>query len=123
MLISEINGALLAYLGDAVIERLVRKRLILSGGKLGEINKIADKLVRAGYQSGAADRILPDLTEEEASVFRRGKNIHTNSIPKSATASEYRKATGLEAVFGYLDLKGDTERIEALISKAFFNED
>ena len=123
MLISEINGALLAYLGDAVIERLVRKRLILSGGKLGELNKIADRLVRAGYQSGAADRILPDLTEEEANVFRRGKNIYTNSIPKSATASEYRKATGLEAVFGYLDLKGDTERIEALISKAFFNED
>ena len=62
------------------------------------------------------------VTDEELSAYKRGKTIHTNSIPKSATALEYRKATGLEAVFGYLCLKGDTERMEFLLEKGFFEE-
>ena len=115
----EINGGLLAYLGDAVIERLVRKRLILDGGRLGELNKVADSLVRAGYQSKAGEKILPLLTEEELSAYRRGKNFHTGNTPKGATPSEYKKATALEALFGYLDLKGETERIEFLFNEAF----
>ncbi len=121
MVAGEINGALLAYLGDAVIERLVRKKLILDGGSLGEVNKVADGLVRAGFQSKAADKLLPLLTEDEASAYRRGKNHHTGSLPKNATQSEYKKATGLEALFGYLDLMGETERIDFLIGEAFFN--
>ncbi len=117
----EINGALLAYLGDAVIERLVRKKLVQSGGKLGQLNKTADSLVRAGYQSRAGEKILHLLTEEETCAYRRGKNIHTNSVPKNATQNEYKKATALEALFGYLELKGETERIEFLFNKAFFD--
>lgn len=120
MTVGEINGALLAYLGDAVIERLVRKRLILNGGSLSDVNKLADSLVRAGSQSKAADKILPLLTEEEASAYRRGKNLHHSSVPKNATQNEYKKATGFEALFGYLDLIGDTERIEQLLTEAFF---
>ena len=81
MISGEINGGLLAYLGDAVIERLVRKKLILDGGKLGELNKVADGLVRAGFQSKAGERILPLLTEDELNVYRRGKNFHFNSLP------------------------------------------
>jgi ribonuclease-3 family protein len=118
----EINGALLAYLGDAVIERLVRKRLVQEGGKLGEINKAADSLVRAASQSRAGEKILPLLTEEEQCAYRRGKNFHTSNTPKGASQSEYKKATALEALFGYLDLKGETERIELLINEAFFSE-
>ena len=123
MTASEINGGLLAYLGDAVIERLVRKRLILDGGRLGDVNKIADGLVRAGYQSRAGERILPLLTEEELAAYRRGKNFHSGSIPKNASQNEYKKATALEALFGYLDIQGETERIEYLFKEAFFPEE
>lgn len=122
-MISEINGANLAYLGDAVLELLVRKRLVLSGGKLGDINKIADGYVRAGAQSKAADKLASVLTDEETAVYKRGKNVHHNSIPKNATEKEYKKATGLEALFGYLYLKGETERIEELLDIAFPGND
>ena len=122
-MISEINGANLAYLGDAVLELLVRKKLVLSGGKLGDINKIADAYVRAGAQSKAADKLASVLTDEETAVYKRVKNVHHNSIPKNATEKEYKKATGLEALFGYLYLKGDTERIEELLDIAFPGND
>ena len=116
----EISGALLAYLGDAQLELEVRKRLVLQGGKLGELNKEADELVSAIGQCEALEKLLPLFTDEEAAAFRRGKNVHTNSIPKHCTPLQYRKATGLEAVFGYLALKKDTERIEYLVIKGFF---
>ena len=116
----EISGALLAYLGDAQLELEVRKRLVLQGGKIGELNKEADELVSAEGQCEALEKIMPLFTEEEASAFRRGKNVHTNSIPKHCTPLQYRKATGLEAVFGYLALKKDTDRIELLVRKGFF---
>ena len=122
-ILTEINGANLAYVGDAVIELLVRKKLVTQGGKLGELNRKADAFVRAGYQCKALERLIPIMTEEEAAVFRRGKNIHTNSIPKNATQAEYRKATGLEAVFGYLYLKDEQERIEFLLETGFFQDD
>ena len=82
----EINGAILAYLGDAVIERLVRKKLIRDGGSLSDINKVADSLVRASFQSKAGEKILPCLTDEETAAYRRGKNIHVSSVPKGANA-------------------------------------
>ena len=122
-MISEINGANLAYLGDAVLELLVRRKLVLSGGKLGDINKIADTYVKAGAQSKAADKLASVLTDEETAVYKRGKNVHHNSIPKNATEKEYKKATGLEALFGYLYLKGDSERIEELLDIAFPGND
>ena len=120
---NEINGGLLAYVGDAVIERLVRKKLVLDGGKLGEINKTADALVRAGYQSRAGERILPLLSEEELAAYRRGKNFHFSSVPKNASQGEYKKATALEALFGYLDILGETERIEYFFKEAFFPDE
>ncbi len=117
----ELNGALLAYLGDAQMELLVRKRLVLKGGKLGDLNKATDALVCARAQVSALERLMPLFTEDELAIFKRGKNIHTNSVPKSVTQLQYRKATGLEAVFGYLCLKGDTERMEHLIDQAYFS--
>ncbi len=119
-MISEISGANLAYIGDAVIELLIRERLVKTGGKVGELNKTADSYVRAGYQSMAADRLEPLLTEAEAAAYRRGKNVHTNYLPKNATRIEYRKATGLEALFGYLYLAGENERLRFLLEKGFF---
>lgn len=118
----ELNGALLAYLGDALLELLVRKKLVCEGGKIGDLNKNADALVSAEGQCKALEILLPILTEEETAAFRRGKNIHTNSIPKHCTALQYRKATGLEAVFGYLAMKNDTDRADTLVTLGFFPE-
>lgn len=122
MMITEINGANLAYLGDAVMELLVRKRLVLLGGKLGDINKVADGYVRAENQSKAADKLRSVLTEEELSVYKRGRNVHVNSVPKHATEREYKKATGLEALFGYLYLKNENARIDELFELGFFGD-
>ena len=115
-----LSGSLLAYLGDAQLELIVRKKLILRGGRLGELNKAADSLVSAEGQCKALEKLMPLFTDEEAAAFRRGNNIHTNSIPKHCTPLQYRKATGLEAVFGYLALKNDAERIEFFVDVGFF---
>ena len=77
--------------------------------------------ISAKAQVLALEKLLPVFTDEEMAVFKRGKNIHTNSVPKSVTQLQYRKATGLEAVFGYLCLKNDTERMEELINLAYFD--
>ena len=116
----EINGASLAYIGDAVIELTVRQTLLeLGSGDVGAMNKIADSLVRATAQSEAMDKIIPMLTEEELAVYKRGRNTHSHTVPKSAKVSEYRKATGMEALFGYLHLEGKTDRIKELFNAAY----
>lgn len=117
----EMNGLTLAYLGDAQIELWVRKRLTLRGGRIGELNKQADRLVCATAQCEALEKILPLLTEEEEAAFRRGKNSHVGSVPKSCTVAQYLRATGFEAIFGYLCVKGETERIDFLLEKAYFS--
>ena len=116
----EMNGASLAYLGDAVIELTVRQALLEQGsGDVGAMNRIADSLVRATAQSEAMDKIMPLLTEDELAVYKRGRNTHSHTVPKSAKVSEYRKATGMEALFGYLYLEGHSERIKELFAIAY----
>lgn len=120
----EMNGASLAYLGDAVIELKVREALLSRDvGDVGKMNKIADSLVRATYQSQAMDRLLPLLTEEETAVYKRGRNTHSHTVPKSAKVSDYRKATGMEALFGFLYLEGRGERLTELFAVAFEEND
>ena len=120
----EMNGASLAYLGDAVIELKVREMLLSRDvGEVGKMNRIADTLVRATYQSQAMDRLLPLLTEEENAVYKRGRNTHSHTVPKSAKVSDYRKATGMEALFGFLHLEGRTERLNRLFDVAFPEEE
>ena len=116
----EMNGASLAYLGDAVIELKVREMLLSRDtGDVGKMNRIADTLVRATYQSQAMDRLLPLLTDEETAVYKRGRNTHSHTVPKSAKVSDYRKATGMEALFGFLHLEGRAERLNELFTIAF----
>ena len=118
----EMSGSSLAYLGDAVIELMVREMLLSRDmGDVGKMNKIADGLVRATYQSQAMDRLMPILTEEEIAVFKRGRNTHSHTVPKSAKVSDYRKATGMEALFGFLYLEGRQDRLNELFSVAFEN--
>lgn len=116
----EMSGSSLAYLGDAVIELMVREMLLSRDiGDVGKMNKIADTLVRATYQSQAMDRLMPLLTEEEIAVYKRGRNTHSHTVPKSAKVSDYRKATGMEALFGFLYAEGRKERLTELFAIAF----
>ncbi|MBR6558245.1 MAG: ribonuclease III [Clostridia bacterium] len=118
-----VSTAALAYLGDSVTELWVRCRLVSSGiSNAGKLNELALGYVRATAQSAALKRVLPHFTEEEAAVFRRGKNIDHHSMPKSASQKEYREATGFETVFGYLYLAGRNERIDELLSLAYPEE-
>jgi len=118
--INEMNGATLAYLGDAVLETLVRTRLLETGIRdVGKLNLMALSYVRATKQSEALEKLLPYLSEEENEIYHRGRNANNLSIPKSASALEYRRATGLEALFGYLYLLGRNDRIKTLFDIAF----
>ena len=107
----------LAFYGDSVYEVLVRERVVTQHQtNAGRLHDMAVERVRASYQSEAVNVIEPMLTEKEADILRRGRNAGGISVPKSAKPSEYRRATALEALFGYLALTGQQERIETLFS-------
>ena len=105
----------LAYLGDAVYEVMVRSWLCLHG-KLtpGKLHKAALAYVSAPKQAAKMDILLPILTEEETTIFKRGRNASPHSYPKGATRREYQIATGMESLFGWLYLQGRTDRLNEL---------
>lgn len=114
------STAALAYLGDGVIEMLVREHLVKSGlSSSAKLNKKALDFVRAPMQAEAMKNILDLLTEEETDIFHRGRNIGHTNTPKSATVAEYRAATGMETLFGYLYLAERYERISELFALAY----
>ena len=122
--IKDISSLDLAYLGDAVMELLVREHLVRNGvSGPWALNKEALSYVRATAQSAAVENILPLLSEEETSVYKRARNSHTASVPKSASACEYRRATGLEALFAWLWLLDRKERAKELFDVAYKNSD
>ena len=105
----------LAFYGDSVYEVLVRERVVTRHQtNAGRLHDMAVERVRASYQSEAVNVIEPMLTEKEADILRRGRNAGGISVPKSAKPSEYRRATALEALFGYLSLTGQDGRIGEL---------
>lgn len=102
----------LAFLGDAVYEQLVRERILLEANRpVGQLHQLAVKKVCAAFQAKAVAYILPFLSEEELTILKRGRNATGTTVPKHSSAVEYRHATALECLFGYLHLKGETERI------------
>ena len=106
----------LAYIGDAVYELVIRTVLVQKGNcPVNRLNQKASQLVKASAQSDMIRRLEPHLTEEEASVYRRGRNAHSPTMAKHATMGDYRRDTGLEALVGYLYLKEDLPRIIDLI--------
>lgn len=114
----------LAYLGDAAFELLVREHLILSGHSgAGRLNRMAKEYVTAVRQAEAAERILPVLNEVEAGVYRRARNQSKAAPPPSATTAEYRKATALEALFAYLYLVGEHDRMRELFTIGYPDAD
>ncbi len=113
--IRSISSIGLAHLGDAVYELLVRSYLCAHGKATGKgLHRATIELVCAPAQARMAEKILPQLTEEERSVFRRGRNANVHSIPHHASRAEYQQATALEALFGWLYLHGQRERISQL---------
>ena len=113
----QYSSEVLAYIGDAAYELAVRRACVAEGiCDLAILNRVVTAQVRAVAQSAAVERLLPHLTEEEEGVFRRGRNKHRVAAPKSASAQEYRRATGLEALFGWLSLTESTARFAELFS-------
>lgn len=116
------SPAALAFYGDCAWEILVRRRLLEKGNApSAKLHKQSVELVRASFQSQAADIIENMLTEEEADILRRGRNATGLSVPKSSTPKEYHRATGFEALFGFLFLIGEFERAETLF-EVIWNE-
>ena len=111
-ILGEVSSLNLAYIGDGVYELMVRERLVRQGGRVRGLHTLAVEQVRAEAQAVAADRLLPLLSEREAAVYRRGRNAHT-----ARTDGAYHKATGLEALFGYLYLCGETARLRELFEE------
>ena len=106
----------LAYIGDAIFELVIRTVLVERKNTQAEkLHKAATKIVKAETQALMAEAIKEELTEEELAVYKRGRNAKAVTRAKNATMSEYRRATGFEALMGYLYLKGDMERMIKLI--------
>jgi ribonuclease-3 family protein len=108
----------LAHMGDAVFEVLVRGWLCAHGKATGKgLHRATITLVCAESQANKAEKILPDLTEEELAVFKRGRNAPVKSVPNHASRAQYAEATALEALLGWLYLKGRKDRINELFGK------
>lgn len=119
-----ISSLGLAHMGDAVYEVLVRGWMCVHGKATAKnLHRETVSYVCAPAQAKAAERILPLLTEEEAAVYRRGRNAHVHLVPKHATRGEYMQATGLEALFGWLYLNGQKDRVNQLFAAIMDGEE
>ena len=116
--IGNMGSLALAYIGDAVFELLIRtwvcKNKAITSKKM---HRVSVSLVNAHAQSVFSEKIMTGLSDEETAVFKRGRNAKVNAVPKNASVSDYHRATGLEALLGYLYLKGRDERIKELFEK------
>ena len=112
--VNELSAGTLAFVGDAVYGLLVRQRLAETNRPIGELHRLSVTFVNANSQAEAFKVIEPMLTEKEISQYKHGRNLHTNNVPKQSTVAQYHSATGLEALFGYLHLSGQFDRINEL---------
>ena len=115
--LSTVSVLGLAHIGDAVYELLTRTHLCLHGKCTSKyLHRETVARVCAPAQAKAMEKLLPLLSDEETAIYRRGRNAKVNSVPKNASTSDYHSATALETLFGYLYLKGRTDRINELFS-------
>lgn len=106
----------LAYIGDAVYDLLIRTIVVERGNKAANLlHRSTIKYVNAGAQAAMIEALIPELTEEELAVYRRGRNAKSHTVAKNASIEDYRKATGMEALIGYLYLSDRFERVLELI--------
>ncbi len=120
---SQFSPLALAYIGDGVYELFVRTRIIEEHENLppASLHRHAVKYVKAEAQARSINAIIGILTDEETSVYKRGRNAKSNTMPKNASVADYRKATGFEALIGFLYLSGETERLSELMKIAYKN--
>lgn len=108
----------LAYIGDCVYEMMIRSRLVFAGNApVNRLNRKASGLAKAGTQAAIIESLSDLLTEEEAAVYKRGRNAHPHTRAKNATVGDYRKATGFEALIGYLYLGQRFDRLTELVKQ------
>ena len=113
--VNRISVLGLAHVGDAVFELMTRASLCEEGHTaVHELHQLATSRVNAPAQAIAAEKLLPLLNDEEAAVYRRGRNARVHSVPHAAQVGEYHAATGLETLFGWLYLRGETQRLGEL---------
>ena len=114
-----LNPLLLAFVGDAVYSLYIRERLAFKGeGKLSQLQSTVSKLVSASGQSVFLNDLLPLFTEEEEEIYRRGRNAKKATKSKNASAVDYNRSTGFEAVLGFLYVVGDKRRLDELLNMA-----
>ncbi len=114
----QLPGSLeLAYLGDTIYDLYVRRRLVITGGRMKDLHRAAVAQVRASAQSEALSRVEPMLTEEEQGVVRRARNAK-QSPPRNADPGDYHRATAFEALLGYLYLMHREERLHEILTIA-----
>ena len=112
---NELSPLNLAFIGDCVYEMLVRETLVLNANRpVNDLHKESVKFVSAKAQTLAYDKIKDCLTEQETAIYKRGRNAKVGHNPKSASQGEYHIATGIEALFGYLYLTEQIQRIKEL---------
>lgn len=116
-----LSPSVLCFVGDAVYGLYVRTALAEVNRQSGELHRLSVKLVNAVAQAEGFAVIEPQLTEKELWVFKRGRNFRTSTTPKHATNAQYHTATGLEALFGYLYLSGETDRAKHLFELIWNN--
>lgn len=107
----------LAFVGDGVYGLFVREQLVCEANRsVKKLHQASVESVCCQAQAAQMEKLLPVLTEQEEAVYRRGRNAHTSHTPKNASPADYHAATGFEALFGYLYLKGELERLRELFS-------
>lgn len=117
--VRSFNALQLAYLGDTLHDLYVRSFLLTSGRQVGAMHRMATRMVSAGAQRAMLEAIADELTEEEQDIVRKGRNAQAkHAPPKHATAADYGSATGLEALWGMLYIRKQTERLHYLMEKA-----
>ena len=108
----------LAFIGDAAYELAIRSMVVKQANRpVNELNRMKNKYVKAAAQSAMIEKILPELEADEAAVYKRGRNARSYTMAKNATMADYRRATGFEALMGYLYLEGKIERLLELVRK------
>lgn len=120
---SQLSPLALAYIGDGVYELYVRTRVIEENENMPayKLHKKTVQHVKAHSQSNSIEAMLPHMNEEETAVYKRGRNAKSNTMPKNADMIEYKRATGFEALIGYLYLKEEHCRLNELMSIAYEN--
>lgn len=118
--INTLSPLTLAFIGDSVYEMFIRTKILSMGNRpANELHKIAVGYVKAKAQAQAAHKILDLLTDQELQIYKRGRNTNIHTVPKNADMVDYRHATALEALVGYLYIKGEEDRLEEILNLAF----